>query len=46
MKKEIKINGLNQRHVMQINRRNTITKVKPSGKVYNRNKNKNWKKYV
>jgi len=46
MKTETKINGLNPRHVMQINRRNTITRVKPSGKVYNRRNKPNWKKYV
>ena len=33
-----KINGLNERHVAQIVRRNMIQKVKPSGKVYSRKK--------
>jgi hypothetical protein len=31
---------LNPRHQAQINRRNTITRVKPSGKIYKRDKNK------
>ena len=31
---------LEKRHVMQIIRRKMITKVKPSGKIYDRNKHK------
>lgn len=33
-----KIKGLNIRHVAQIVRRNMITKIKPSGKTYKRNR--------
>lgn len=33
------IDGLSSRHVAQIIRRKTITKIKPSGKVYKRNRN-------
>jgi hypothetical protein len=33
----------NIRHMMQIARRKNITKVKPSGKVYDRHKQKNYK---
>ena len=33
--------GLSERHVAQIIRRKMIQKVKPSGKVYDRNKTKN-----
>ena len=33
-----KFNGLSERHVAQIIRRKMIQKVKPSGKVYKRNK--------
>lgn len=41
MKKEVSyIDGLTQRHVAQIVRRNMITKVKPSEKLYNRKKEK------
>jgi hypothetical protein len=36
-------NGLSERHVAQIIRRQMIQKVKPSKKVYSR-KNKSWKK--
>lgn len=36
-------NGLSERHISQIIRRNMITKVKPSKKIYSR-KNKNYKK--
>ena len=36
MKTSNQIDGLNVRHVAQIVRRNMITKVKPSGKVYSR----------
>ena len=41
MKEDKKINGLNERHVAQIVRRKMIQRVKPSAKVYKRNKNKN-----
>jgi hypothetical protein len=41
MKEDKKINGLNERHIAQIIRRKMIQRVKPSGKVYKRNKNKN-----
>lgn len=33
-------NGLSERHTAQIIRRKMIQKVKPSGKVYDRNKTK------
>jgi hypothetical protein len=33
-----RFNGLSERHVAQIIRRKMIQKVKPSGKVYKRNK--------
>ncbi len=33
-------NGLSERHTSQIIRRKMIQKVKPSGKVYDRNKTK------
>jgi hypothetical protein len=36
------LNGLNPRHVAQINRRKMLTKVKPSAKKQ-KVKNKNWK---
>lgn len=36
MKKKDKIDGLNKRHVAQIVRRNMITRIKPSKKIYNR----------
>ncbi len=36
MKTSNEINGLNVRHVAQIVRRNMITRVKPSKKVYSR----------
>jgi len=36
--KDDTINGLDKRHAAQIIRRKMITKVKPSGKVYNRKK--------
>lgn len=38
MKTSNYIDGLNIRHVAQIVRRNMITKIKPSGKVYSRKK--------
>jgi len=40
MKNEIKNNrhSKEQRHMMQLIRRNMLTKAKPSGKVYNRKK--------
>jgi hypothetical protein len=38
MKEKNKVNGLNKRHVAQIVRRLSITKVTPSGKTYNRKK--------
>jgi hypothetical protein len=41
MKEDKKINGLSERHVAQIVRRKMIQRVKPSAKVYKRNKNKN-----
>jgi hypothetical protein len=41
MKEDKKINGLSERHVAQIVRRKMIQRVKPSSKVYKRNKNKN-----
>lgn len=34
------LNGLSERHVAQIIRRKMIQKVKPSGKVYDRKKNR------
>jgi hypothetical protein len=34
------IEGLNKRHISQIIRRNMITSVKPSKKIYNRKTNK------
>lgn len=37
-KKKRLINGLNERHVSQIIRRKMIQKIKPSGKIYKRNK--------
>lgn len=37
-KKQNLIDGLNERHVAQIIRRNMIQRVTPSGKVYNRKK--------
>jgi hypothetical protein len=40
MKEDKKINGLNERHVAQIIRRKMISHIKPSGKLYKRNKNK------
>lgn len=41
MKKDINyIDGLTERHVAQIVRRKMITKVKPSNKLYDRNKEK------
>jgi len=40
MKTNKKINGLNERHVAQIIRRKMIQKIKPSGKTYNRKKNR------
>lgn len=43
MKNDQKVNGLNPRHVAQIVRRNGITKVTPSGKVYRRRR-KDWSK--
>lgn len=42
MKKE-KILGYNERHLAQLIRRKMLTKVKPSGKVYNRKKHPNKK---
>ena len=39
------LNGLSRGHVRQIIRRNMISKVKPSGKIYNRSK-ENQKKYI
>ena len=39
------LNGLSRGHVRQIIRRNMISKVKPSGKIYDRNK-QNQKKYI
>ncbi len=39
------LNGLSWGHVRQIIRRNMISKVKPSGKIYDRNK-QNQKKYM
>jgi hypothetical protein len=36
--------NLNPRHIAQIVRRKSITKVKPSGKVYSRKKTSNNKK--
>jgi hypothetical protein len=41
MKKDKKINGLNERHIAQIVRRKMIQRFKPSSKVYKRNKTKN-----
>lgn len=41
MKEDKKINGLSERHVAQIVRRKMISKVKPSAKVYKRDKNQN-----
>lgn len=35
------IDGLSERHVAQIIRRKMIQKVRPSGKVYSRKKDKN-----
>ena len=40
MKQEDKFSGLSKGQVKQIIRRNMITKVKPSKKVYNRKKEK------
>lgn len=40
-KKDNTINGLSERYVAQIIRRKMIQKAKPSGKIYNRKKNKN-----
>ena len=38
MKEQDKIDGLNKRHVAQIIRRNMVSRVKPSKKVYDRKK--------
>jgi hypothetical protein len=39
----MKINGLNERHVAQIIRRNMIQRTEPDSKAYKRDKNKKWK---
>ena len=38
-----KINGLNDRHVAQIIRRNMIQRTEPNSKAYKRDQNKKWK---